>query len=449
MNNEELKKIPQVEQLMNEPRVSCWFEKISRPLTAASVRKAIDHYRGLLKEGRTFRDDELFKLIDRVCGELHNKRIRPVINATGVVLHTNMGRSPILDEVWESCKNANTGYSNLELSLKTGRRGKRNGLIPLMIQSLTGAESCAVVNNNAAAIYLVLNAFAKGKEVIVSRGEQVQIGGGFRIPDILEASGARLVEVGTTNITTLEDYTSALTPDTAMVLKVHRSNFALRGFTSEPSVQELTAALPEDVLTIVDQGSGVMNENIPGEQNVRAHIAAGADIVTFSCDKFPGGPQGGIIAGRTELIQAVDKHPLIRTMRPGKTVYSLLEATLVQRMNNEGSFSRHAAFVTNGEETADKCKKIKRGLSTEKFKLADDTQCIGGGSTPDEFFESKAIEICSDKLKPGEIIKMLREADPPVIGTIKKDRALLNPAALEEEEIKTLKSILKELEERL
>ena len=449
MNNAELKKIPQVDQIMNDERTAAWVDKISRPLAAASVRKAVNHYREKIIDGRSYKEAELYSLVDQICRDLYNRRIRPVINATGVILHTNMGRSPIQDQVWDDCRTINTGYSNLELSLKTGRRGKRNGLIPMLIHALTGAESCAVVNNNAAAVYLVLCVFAQGREVIVSRSEQVQIGGGFRIPEILKASGAKLVEVGTTNITTLDDYINAVNENTAMVMKVHRSNFAMRGFTSEPSLGELTASLPDGIITLVDQGSGVMNENLPEEKKVMSHISDGADLVTFSCDKVIGGPQGGIIAGKKDLISTIDRHPLIRTMRPGKTIYSLLETTLIRRMENPGAVSRHAGAASSAEETAEKCKKLKRGLSTDKFKLADDTQCIGGGSTPDQFFKSKSIEIHSEKLQPEQIIKLLRDADPPVIGTIKHEHACLNPAALGEEELKVLKNILKSIEEQL
>ncbi|MBI9106587.1 MAG: L-seryl-tRNA(Sec) selenium transferase [Spirochaetales bacterium] len=444
-----MKKIPQIEQIMNDERVGSWFEKISRPLTAASVRRAVSHYREKVISGRAFSEHELYPIIDQVCKGLYDRRIRPVINATGVILHTNMGRSPILPEVWDDCREVNTGYSNLELSLKTGKRGKRNGLVPLLINTLTGAESSTVVNNNAAAVYLLLSTFAAGKEVIVSRGEQVQIGGGFRIPEILAASGAKLVEVGTTNITTLADYLDAVTDDTAMILKVHRANFALRGFTSEPALKKITEALPDGILTVVDQGSGVLNENLPGEKKAQSLIDDGADIISFSCDKILGGPQGGIIAGKKELIDRLDRHPLMRTMRPGKTIYSLLEATLLHRMENPGARSRHAEAADSFEEASEKCRKIKRGLSADIFKMTDDTLCIGGGSTPDEFFASRAIEIISDKMKPERILKILRDSDPPVIGTIKHERAFLNPSALNDDEMKYLKSVLKDIEENL
>jgi L-seryl-tRNA(Ser) seleniumtransferase len=449
MNNSEMKKIPQIEQIIGHPEVSVWTEKISRQLTTAAVRHAVEHSREKLKRGQAFDESELFRNIDKVCRNIYDNRIQPVVNATGIILHTNMGRSPIPKQVWDDCRGINTGYSNLELSLKTGKRGKRNGLVPKLINALTGSEACAVVNNNAAAVYLVLCAFAAGKEVIVSRGEQVQIGGGFRIPEILALSGAKLVEVGTTNITTINDYLSAVTENTAMVLKVHRSNFAIRGFTSDPDLKELTDSLPEGILTVVDQGSGVLNESLPGEDKAAALFSDGADLITFSGDKIIGGPQAGIIAGRKDLLAVLERHPLIRTMRPGKTIYSLLETVLLSRMDNPGSRSRHSEAVQNSEEAFDKCRKFKRGLSANNFKLIDDTIAIGGGSTPDQYFPSKSVEIVSENLKPERIIKMLRDSKPPIIGTIKNDRAIINPFAFTEDEMKYVKSVLKEIEEKL
>jgi len=449
MNNSEMKKIPQIDQILGNPHVAHWIEKISRPLTTAAARRAVDHCREKLKSGQSYDENALFHDIDKVCSNIYSRRIQPVVNATGVILHTNMGRSPIPEKAWDRCREINTGYSNLELSLQTGKRGKRNGLVPKFINALTGSEACAVVNNNAAAVYLVLCAFAAGREVIVSRGEQVQIGGGFRIPEILALSGAKLVEVGTTNITTLDDYLNAVTENTAMVLKVHRSNFAIRGFTSEPGIKELTDALPKGILTVVDQGSGVLNESLPGEEKASSLFSDGADLITFSGDKIIGGPQAGIIAGKKELLALIDSHPLIRTMRPGKTIYSLLEAVLLQRMENPGARSRHSESANSRESAADKCRKFKRGLSAEKFKIIDDTICLGGGSTPDKFFDSKAVEILSEKLKPELIIKMLRNASPPIIGTIRNERAVINPFVFSDDEMKYVKSVLKEMEDRL
>jgi L-seryl-tRNA(Ser) seleniumtransferase len=429
--------------------VSVWFERISRSLTVSAVRTSVDLIRKKIRAGEPYSEKMLYTEIVRQCRRLHGRRIQPVINASGIILHTNMGRSPLPESAWDECAPVNTGYSNLELSLETGRRGKRNGLIPLLIRELTGAENSIVVNNNAAAVFLILSALAKGREVIVSRGEQVQIGGGFRIPEILKLSGAKLVEVGTTNITTLKDYTSAVTDKTAMVLKVHRSNFALRGFTSDPGIREIAAALPEGVLTVADQGSGVLNETLPGEKNAASLLKDGADLVSFSGDKVIGGPQAGIIIGKKSLIDILDGHPLIRTMRPGKTIYSLLESVLIARAESAGAGSRHTESVTDREAALQKCRRLKRGLSGDVFKVIDDSVCIGGGSTPDEFFDSHSIQIITEKIKPERIMEYLRALDPPVIGTIKDDRVTLNPAALTDSDLKYLKTVLTELEKKL
>ena len=445
MKESKLKDIPQIEQLLNEPSVSFWFGRISRQLTLNAVHSSVDYYRKRLLEGDDVNTEVLCELIDNQCKAIFAQRIRPVINATGIILHTNMGRSPLPVKVWDNCKETNTGYSNLELSLKNGKRGKRNGLLPQLIQQLTDAEACLVVNNNAAAILLTLTALAKGREVIVSRGEQVQIGGGFRIPDILELSGARLVEVGTTNITTAEDYLDAVTENTAIILKVHRSNFALRGFVKEPKLSELTSKLPEGVITVVDQGSGVIDEDLPGETKVESYLKGGADIVTFSADKIMGGPQAGIIVGRKDLIGKLEKHPLTRTFRPGKTIYSLLESNLINRLNSKNNNERtHVTSILSGgsEAALKKCRSLKRGLSSDFFRISPDSICIGGGSTPDEYFDSYSIQITSKNIKLETVLRKLREQDPPIIGSIKNDKVVLNPVVLDDNQMKYLKSVL-------
>ncbi len=452
MEKSDPKNIPQIEQLLKEPSIVVWFKQISRQLTLNIIRSSVSRYREHILKGNSFDREELLRNIETQCKAVHNLRIRPVINASGIILHTNMGRTPLPPEVWNECRDINTGYSNLELSLKTGRRGKRNGLIPLLIQQLTGAETSIVVNNNAAAVLLMLTVLAKDREVIVSRGEQVQIGGGFRIPDILELSGARLIEVGTTNITTVNDYLNAVNDKTAMILKVHRSNFALRGFVKEPAIAELSEKLPEGIIIAVDQGSGVLDENLPGETTVGSFLKSGSSIVTFSADKILGGPQAGIIAGNENLIRKLETHPLTRTFRPGKTVYSLLEAVLINRINNT-TFSKRSyitGILSGGSEAAlKKCRSLKRGLSSEIFRILPGSICIGGGSTPDEYFDSYTIRITSGKLKPAAIMNKLRELNPPVIGSIKNGMVCLNPIALNENQLKYLKSVLTALEKEL
>lgn len=443
-----LRQLPQIEQLLKEPTVSCWFNRISRQLTLETVRNSVHHYRSRLLEGEDFNAELLFELIDNSCKALYAQRIRPVINATGIILHTNMGRSPLPEKVWNECKEINTSYSNLELSLENGKRGKRNGLLPQLIHQLTGAEASLVVNNNAAAILLTLTALAKGREVIVSRGEQVQIGGGFRIPEILELSGAGLVEIGTTNITTADDYLDAVNENTAIILKVHRSNFALRGFVKEPKLTEITSRLPKNIITVIDQGSGVIDEDLPGETKVESYLNGGAGIVTFSADKIMGGPQAGIIVGSNDLINRLEKHPLARTFRPGKTIYSLLESVLINRLSSTNNNERtHVTSVLSGgsETVLKKCRSIKRVLSSDFFSILPDTICVGGGSTPDEYFDSYSIRIVSKKMKPELIIQELRKLDPPVIGIIKNDEVSLNPAVLNENQMEYLKSALMNL----
>ncbi len=235
MDNELYRAIPQVEKILEDPNVARWFPVLSRPLTARVVSEALDGVRAGIRDAGTRPDaGAVLAAVDAGCARTAGRRLRRVVNATGVILHTNLGRAPLPRTVWESAAAVNTGYSTLEMDIETGRRGRRGGIVPDLLRVLTGCEDALVVNNNAAAVLLGLSALAAGREVIVSRGEQVQIGGGFRIPEILALSGARMVEVGTTNITTAEDYARALGPDTAMVLKVHSSNFRIRGFAETP-----------------------------------------------------------------------------------------------------------------------------------------------------------------------------------------------------------------------
>ena len=314
MHEHKLSSLPQIAVLLADPSLSGYIMMLSRPLVTNIVRAELGHIRAeVVNEGKNVPGkDEILARICSACDHLAKDRLQKVINATGVIIHTNMGRSPLNSAIWREAQNINCGYSNLELDLVTGKRGKRKGLIPALLSALTGAEDALVVNNNAAAVYLILSTFATGREVIVSRGEQVQIGGGFRVPEILRATGAGLVEVGTTNITTLTDYADAVTPQTALILSVHRSNFAIRGFEETPTVKELSSLKSATVLLCVDQGSGVINERIPGEVSVKSHLAQGADLVCFSGDKIFSGPQAGIIVGRKNLIAQLEKHPLSR-----------------------------------------------------------------------------------------------------------------------------------------
>jgi L-seryl-tRNA(Ser) seleniumtransferase len=426
--------IPQVEKLLEHPVIAARCAALSRPLVARIVSDVLAAARNEIRErGTVFEETALVRRIEQECERLASKRIRKVINATGIILHTNMGRSPISRAVWDKAADANTGYSNVELDLATGRRGSRNGICPELLGLLTGCEDALVVNNNAAAVLLTLTSLARGRDVIVSRGEQVQIGGGFRIPEILALSGARLIEVGTTNITTLADYVEAVTENTAMVLLVHTSNFRIRGFTEKPDIAALAKSLPPGVVLAVDQGSGTTSENIAGETRVRSLLEKGAHLVCFSGDKVLGGPQAGIVAGKGELVRRLAAHPLLRVVRPGKTIYSLLEQHLVARISGAEIGHAERILALTPEELLTMGKKILDNIPDGAASLVSSRISTGGGSAPDEYFPSLSIELAS-KQKPEDLLRSLRNLETPIIGVIEDGRVRLSLATMHGED---------------
>jgi L-seryl-tRNA(Ser) seleniumtransferase len=434
--------LPQVEKLLNTPRLKAWFERLSRPLVAGIVSSVLESCRQQVRAGRPLPPSEaILDLICEGCRGSWRRRLVPVVNATGILLHTNLGRAPLSQLLWEHAAKVNTGYANLELDLENGKRGGRAGLIAELLRLLISAEASVVVNNNAAALLLLLSVLARGREVIVSRGEQVQIGGGFRIPEILALSGARLVEVGTTNVTRIADFQDALGPDTAMVLLVHSSNFKIRGFTWKPSCAEIAEILPPGVLLAVDQGSGATDETLPGETRAAQYLNQGAHLVCFSGDKLLGGPQAGIIAGRQELIARLETHPLMRAFRPGKTVLSLLEEQLVRRLNLSEPGWVTSVLSTPLEELRRRADAILAGIDAASARPVSSTMASGGGSAPDETFPSVAIEILSGE-KPASLLARLREQDIPIIGTIASGRVRLDCGTLRPGETKLVHDAL-------
>ncbi|MEW5816376.1 MAG: L-seryl-tRNA(Sec) selenium transferase [Spirochaetota bacterium] len=456
MENEVLRSLPQIEKVLQSPVIQRWFPVLSRPLVSRIASSVMDELKASLLQGNNptnglgvyspgaYAFGEVLHAIDSKCREFSRKRIIKVINATGIILHTNLGRTPIAASAWNTAVTVNTGYSNLEFDLSTGKRGQRNGIIPELFSLLLGSEASLVVNNNAAAVFLMLSACAEGKEVIVSRGEQIQIGGGFRLPEILALSRARLVEVGTTNITTLKDYIQAITSQTAMVLIVHTSNFKIRGFTQTPSIDEIANALPGHIILAVDQGSGTTTENIPGEKAVKYYLKHGAHLVSFSADKILGGPQAGVIAGREALVKSLSSHPLMRVFRPGKTIYSILEECLVEKLNDSNLSPVERIISLPLQELKKRGRNVLRGISAAKARLVPSTLSTGGGSAPDETFPSFSIEICIDD-KAERVLQLLRENSPPIIGTISDGRVRLNLATIEPEELSRVKAALKEI----
>jgi len=330
----QLSQINQIEKWLNLNEIQPYHARLSRPIVTDIIKQQIDQYRGFIITNNLSVDNNL--LLTNVMTELEHecsKRLQAVINATGIIVHTNLGRSPLPKIVWDEASDIMCRYSNLELNLQNGKRGDRMGILAKMLNRYFGGESGLLVNNNAAAIHLILTAFAQGKDVIVSRGEQVQIGGGFRIPEILAQSGAILRDVGTTNITTVEDYLNAITDNTAMVLIVHQSNYYIEGFTQQADIVQLAKKLPKHILLVVDQGSGNQLNGINSEKTVAHYLKAGANIVCFSGDKMLGGPQSGIILGQKSIINILAKHPMMRVFRPGKETYILLEKLLVHYLN--------------------------------------------------------------------------------------------------------------------
>ncbi|WP_377889137.1 L-seryl-tRNA(Sec) selenium transferase [Alkalihalobacillus sp. R86527] len=400
-------------------------------------------YSGNSRTREEFHRDIIEKLEQRALATL-TPNLRPVINATGVVLHTNLGRARLSERALEGLIKVARSYSTLEYELSSGKRGSRHDIAESLIREATGAEAAMVVNNNAAAVYLVLRAFANECEVIVSRGELVEIGGSFRVSSIMSESGAQLREVGTTNKTHLYDYEDALTEDTSMIMKVHRSNFSIVGFTSEVDRKKLSRfAKSNHVIYYEDLGSGAVfdytEHGIGDEPTVETVLREGADIVSFSGDKLLGGPQAGIIAGKKSLIDKLKKNQLARVLRVDKFTLSALEATLQQHlMNEEKDIPVVRDILVTKEEMYD------RGILFNKVLLAktaffeteimEDVSQVGGGTMPDVSLATYVVALSSDVYTCNELELKLREASIPIITRIKEDRVVLDLRTVTEEE---------------
>jgi L-seryl-tRNA(Ser) seleniumtransferase len=357
--------------------------------------------------------------------------LRPVINATGVIVHTNLGRAPIADTALQRVREVARGYSTLEYDVTQGRRGSRSVHAEAALTRLTGAEAAIVVNNNAAATLLILAGLAAGRDVIVSRGELVEIGGGFRVPEVMAQSGARLREVGTTNRTRVADYTAAIGPHTALLLRVHPSNFRIEGFTERPDLASLVAAAHESAIPLVeDLGSGCLIEGLAGEPTVQAAIAAGVDLVCFSGDKLLGGPQCGIIAGRRDLVDRLRTHPLMRALRVDKLTLAALEGTLLEYA--AGRAVDTVPVVAMIRASADAIEERARALAEQlraanwSVVLTSGASAIGGGSAPTVDLPTVLIALEWPGLSADALEERLRALDPPVIARIEDDRVVLD-----------------------
>jgi L-seryl-tRNA(Ser) seleniumtransferase len=427
-----LRALPSVHQLLEEPEARVLVEAHGRPLVRFAVQRILEEERGsgVIAEPRA-----RWSAIERVIQELRRPRLRPVVNATGVILHTNLGRAPLAAAAAQAAAAIASRYSTLEFDPKTGRRGRRHDLVGDLLRHLTGAEAAAVVNNCAAVVLLMLMALAKGKEVIVARGELVEIGGGFRMPDVMRLSGARLVEVGTTNRTRAEDYRAAITPRTAAIMKVHASNFQVIGFTESVELKELAAiARQHNLLLLHDLGSGSLLETaaygLAEEPRIQDSLRSGADLVACSGDKLLGGPQAGLLLGRAALVDRVMKHPLARAVRVDKLTLAALIATLDLYLTQSleelpiwdmlGASAESIGARARGWQS----RLMERGASVE---LVPAESTVGGGSLPGERLATTALAITPPRGGAADLLRRLREHEPPVIGRIVEERVLLDP----------------------
>ncbi len=434
-----LRALPSIEQLLRRPSLESRLSGVPRARAVAALRLAVQRVRGRLLRGeaRPFEDAD----VDEALRTLATPNLRPVLNATGVVLHTNLGRAPLAPEALARVAEVARGYSNLEYDLEEGERGSRYAPVIELLTRLTGAEDALVVNNCAGAALLVLAALGAGREAVVSRGELVEIGGGFRVPDVMRQSGARLVEVGTTNRTRRADYETAITPETGVLMKVHRSNFALVGFTEEVEVKELAElGRARGVPVIVDLGSGALvpltGEGLTGEPTVPATVAAGADVVAFSGDKLLGGPQAGIIVGRTALLSRIKSHPLNRALRIDKMTVAALEATLELYRDGRPEAVPTYRFLTSPPEALRaRAERLHALLAREgvQARVAPLSGQVGGGAMPLARLPSFACVLTVGE--PAAFLERLRGAEVPVIGRLSDGEVLLDVRCLLEEEL--------------
>lgn len=448
--------IPKVDEILEDEKIIKLLDEIPRKTIIESIRKEIEQLRQEIKSGK-LSEEEIYEKnkniqnrVVKIAEEKHSFNLKRVVNGTGVVIHTNLGRSLINKKIMDNISEIATNYSNLEYDLKTGKRGSRYSHLEEIICEITGAESAMVVNNNAAAVILVLSTIAHDKEVIVSRGELIEIGGAFRIPDVMEQSGAKLVEVGTTNKTHLWDFENAISEETGALLKVHTSNYRIMGFTSNVDSSELFSLKEKYNIPLVeDLGSGVLIDlskyGIEYEPTVQDSLEKGVDIVTFSGDKLLGGPQVGIIVGKKEYIEKMKRNPFTRAFRVDKFTISALEATLKYYLD-EGTAEKEiptlnmlSTSIETLEEKAIKLKSLlEDNISNEyiKIEIEDNYSEVGGGSLPMEKIPTKCIVLTLENSSTQAFENYLREFKIPIISRLYKERIYLDLRTIRDDEFK-------------
>lgn len=457
------RKIPKVDLLLEEEAIQGMIGHYSKETVMEAIHVETDKLRCFIgscedEEKAQEQIDLLIPHIEMTVSAMHTPNMRMVVNGTGTILHTNLGRAPISPEHMNRIAAIASGYSNLEYNLEAGRRGERYSHFEQLLCKLTGAEAAMAVNNNAASVMLILSSLAKGGEVVVSRGELVEIGGKFRIPDVMEQSGATLVEVGTTNKTHYDDYQNAITEETRALLKVHTSNYRIVGFTETVGIDELIGLAREHNLPIIeDLGSGVLIDlekyGLTHEPTVQESIAKGADVVCFSGDKLLGGPQAGIIIGKKKYIDQMKKNQLTRALRIDKFTAAALEMVLLEYQSEEKAVRNIPVLrmITEAKEEIDKKAKslarmLRRAGLPAKVQVVPCESQIGGGSLPLERIPSMAVAIRPEKISVPELEERMRHLPVPVIPRTVNDTILLDVRTIEQRFFKIITDQLKELD---
>lgn len=444
-----LRALPSVDRLLQHPLLA--EAELDPALLTALAREELAAARAAVRAGAPPPDVGVLAAGVRARAEaLSRSSLRPVINATGVIIHTNLGRAPLSAAARAAMEAVARGYSNLEFDLEEGVRGSRHAHLEELLRRVTGAEAGIAVNNNAGAVLLALSALCAGRDVVISRGQLVEIGGGFRIPDVLRQSGARLVEVGTTNRTYIADYIAVCGPDTAAFLRVHASNFRIIGFTEQPELSELCkAAHARGLLVLDDIGSGALLDTtafgLAPEPTVQESLQAGADLVLFSGDKLLGGPQAGIVVGRAELVARLRRHPLARALRADKATIAALAATLLHYARGEAlrEVPVWRMITTPAAELERRARAWAAALGDAggPARVVPTRSMVGGGSLPEESLPSYALALTPSS--PERLARLLRAGDPPVVARVEHDTVLLDPRTVDPSEDAALLAALR------
>ena len=467
MMDKSLALLPSVDQLLAQPQSQAWIQRFSQPLVKEMLQQSLQEYRTRLAADQTPALASRQAIVERVLEQVGEgidrfvqPNLKPVINATGVILHTGLGRAPYARAARENVTRMMAGYCNLELDLTSGERGERNDAIAGLLCRLTGAEAAVMVNNNAAAVLLALNALCFGKEVIVSRGQLIEIGGSFRLPDVMKKSGAIMREVGTTNKTRLQDYQQAITKNTGALFVAHTSNYRVLGFTEEAELAELaTMAHGQGIPLIHDLGGGVLLDlrqyQLPYEPLVQDSLAAGADVVTFSGDKVLGGPQAGLLVGKRTYIEQIHQDPMMRAVRCDKLVFAAMEATLRLYFTPDTLAEENRTLFMISEPVEQVQKRAQTLLNALtaaargqwSVEVKETFGQIGSGALPLEKIPSWAVVLTPPLRKAGRLAQLLRESTPAIVGYVQDDRMFLDMRTVSDEEGRSMAAAVNQLAE--